>query len=129
MASAPQDDEVAARDAELYAAFNAQILGATVMIESATHDESSGPAPPPPSFPDSEAPPPPGPPSDEPGPPSQKEWFYTDSEDASVLHGPFTTEQLRDWHAGGHFKGTDLVRCGRDGEENIAIDAALASER
>ena len=127
-ASAPEDSEAAARDAELYAAFHAQILGATVMIESAaTHDESSGPAPPPPSFPQLEAPPPPGPPSDEPGPPLEKEWFYTDSEDASVMHGPFTTEQLCDWHAGGHFKGGDLVRCGREGEENITIDMVLTS--
>ena len=45
------------------------------------------------------------------------EWFYKDVDDAAMLHGPFTMQQLADWVADGHFAESDLVRRGKDGAE------------
>ena len=43
------------------------------------------------------------------------EWFYTDVDDDSVLHGPFSLLKLQEWVDGGHFEVDEIVRSGRDG--------------
>jgi hypothetical protein len=42
-------------------------------------------------------------------------WFYTDVEDASVLHGPFELSMLQEWVDDGHFEVHAIVRSGRNG--------------
>ena len=106
MEGAPVEGEEAARDAELMAAFNAQITDATVLTGETFHDTTGGAAPPPP-------------------PPPSVEWFYADGADPTLLHGPFTTAKLKEWYDGGHFTGDELVRPGRDGVENVKISTAV----
>ena len=101
-------------DMALMASFNAEILAATVSLGSSHDaDASSGAAPPPPPPDGAEK-------AVEVGEPEA--YFYTDVEDGTTLHGPFTAVELRQWFDGGHFKPGDLVRLGRDGEETIPID-------
>lgn len=109
MEGVPIEDEEAARDAALMAEFGAQITDATVLTGDTFHDTTGGAAPPPP--------PPPEMPS--------VEWFYADGADPTLLHGPFTTAQLKEWYDGGHFTGDELVRPGRDGDENVKISTAM----
>ena len=44
-------------------------------------------------------------------------WYYTDVDDASVLHGPFALADVRGWLDDGHFQRSDLVRHNRDGKD------------
>ena len=44
-------------------------------------------------------------------------WYYTDVDDPSVLHGPFTLAAFKDWLSDGHFQRSDIVRHGRDGKD------------
>jgi hypothetical protein len=44
-------------------------------------------------------------------------WYYTDVDDATVLHGPFAFAELRGWMNDGDFERSDLVRHGRDGKD------------
>ena len=108
------DEEEEDMDMALMASFNAEILAATVSLGSSHDaDASSGAAPPPPPPDGAEK-------AVEVGEPEA--YFYTDVEDGTTLHGPFTAVELRQWFDGGHFKPGDLVRLGRDGEETIPID-------
>ena len=44
-----------------------------------------------------------------------EEYFYTDDNDADVLHGPFTMQQLSAWLEEGNFAVDDIVQQGHDG--------------
>ena len=54
-------------------------------------------------------------------------WFYTDDDDETLLHGPYTVAELQEWATAGHFALSDLVRRGRTGtpvELSSVLDAA-----
>jgi hypothetical protein len=44
-------------------------------------------------------------------------WYYTDVDDASVLHGPFALADVRGWLDDGECQRSDLMRHGRDGKD------------
>ena len=52
-------------------------------------------------------------------------WFYLDDSDASMAHGPYTLEQLREWLDDGHFERDMQIRKGQTGEF-LALGATLA---
>jgi hypothetical protein len=52
------------------------------------------------------------------------EWFYDDDTNPDGMHGPFTRAKLRGWVEAGHFRGSDLVRKGREGAP-VALEDAI----
>ena len=58
----------------------------------------------------------------------ENNWFYSDTVDDQILHGPFSLVDFKSWMEDGHFAEGNLVRHGRSGESVPLSDLLRVAE-